>query len=233
MKVCARLAALTIAAICFPAAASAQQAPGTVYAFGGLTWVHQDGPSGESPQTYVTAPGGGTVGWLAGAGVFVTRGISAEVELASSGTMVAREPSRYGITYNEERRDRFAAVVARIHLPRVGAVRIQPIAGLVLTMPGAWSQAERHRMWLPPEEALVKDPRQEHRLERKAGLTFGCDVQIGGGRMALVPTFRIADTGVSHGYYGGGSIRNPIGAIYPGGYPRWTVKSGVAFRISL
>ena len=221
-----------VAVLCCAATALAQQGPGSIYATGGIALLHQAGPSGgESPQTYVAAPGGSTRGWLLGGGVFIASAVSVEVEFSSTGVMAARQPSRYGMTFNEERRDRFVAVVARFYLPRVAAFRVEPVAGMVITKPEAWSQTERYMYWLMPQQYLVKEPRQRHRLDTSLGLTFGCDVRIGGRHVALLPSFRLSDTGVSHGFYDGSSSRSEIAAIYPAGYPRWTVRSGVAVRV--
>lgn len=220
-----------LAMLCSGATAFAQGHPGSMYAIGGIGLSHQAGPSGESPQTYVTAPGGSTRGWLLGGGVFVASTMGVEVEVSSTGWMASRQPSRYGMTFNEERRDRFVSLAARFHLPPVARVRIEPVVGMVLTHPEAWSQTEYYMYWLTPQQLLVKGPRQQHRLDTNVGLTFGCDVRIGGRHVAFLPSFRMSDTGVSHGYYDDSSDHREIGAIYPGGYPKWTLRSGVAVRV--
>jgi hypothetical protein len=218
-------------ALCFAATASAQDRAGSVYVIGGIALLHQDGATGETPQTYVTAPGGWTRGWLVGGGVFVASPVSVEVEWSRTGVMAARQPSRYGMTFNEERRDQFVSFAARFYLPRAGAVRVEPVAGLVITRPEAWFQTEYYMYWMTPLERLVREPRQQHRLDTNVGVTLGCDVRIGSRRMALLPSFRLSDTGVSHGFYGDSSHHREIGEIYPGGYPKWTVRSGVAVRV--
>jgi hypothetical protein len=219
------------AVLCSGATAFAQERPGSVYATGGIDLSHQAGPSGESPQTYVTAPGGNTRGWFIGGGVFVASAMSVEFELSSTGVMAARQPSRYGMTFNEERRDRFVSLAARFHLPQVARFRIEPVVGMVVTNPEAWSQTEYYMYWQTPQQLLVEGPRLQHRLDTKLGLTFGCDVRIGGGHVALLPSFRMSDTGVSHGFYDDSSDHREIEAIYPGGYPKWTLRSGVAVRV--
>ena len=45
-----------------------------------------------------------------------------------------------------------------------------------------------------------------------------------------MPYFRFSDTGVSGGRYDESSDRREIGAIYPGGYPQWTIRAGAALR---
>jgi hypothetical protein len=168
---------------------------------------------------------------LIGAGVFVASPMSIEAELASTGVMTARQPSRYGMTFNEERRDRFVSLAARFHLPKGARFRVEPVVGMVVTRPQAWSQTEYYMFWLTPQQLLVKEPRQQHRLDTTVGPTFGCDVRVGGRHAALLPYFRVSDTGVSHGFYSESSDHREIGAIYPGGYPKWTLRSGVAVRV--
>jgi hypothetical protein len=219
------------ALLCVGAAAFAQDRPGSIYAIGGIGLSHQAGPSGESPQTYVAAPGGTTRGWLIGGGVFVASAMSVEGELSSTGLMAARQPSRYGMTFNEERRDRFVSLAARFYLPHGAGFRIEPVVGMVVTRPEAWSQTEYYMYWMRPEQLLVKEPRQQHRLDTNLGITFGCDVRLGGRRAALLPYFRMSDTGVSHFVYDDSSARREIGAMYPAGYPKWTLRSGVAVRV--
>ena len=217
--------------LCLGATAFAQDHPGSIYAIGGIGLSRQAGPSGTSPQTYVAAPGGRTRGWLIGGGIFVASAMSVEGEFSSTGLMAAREPSRYGMTYNEERRDRFVSLAARFYLPRGARVRVEPVVGMVVTHPEAWSQTEYYMYWLTPQQFVVKAPRQQHRLDTNVGMTFGCDVRIGGRRAALLPYFRMSDTGVSHGSYDGSSPHREIGALYPAGYPKWTLRSGVALRV--
>lgn len=209
---------------------AAAQERGALYAIGGIALMHQSGPEDGASQTYVVAPGGRTRGWLVGAGIFVARALSVEVEASSTGLMTAREPSRHGMTFNEERRDRFLAVAARVHLPLMAGVRLEPVVGLILTRPEAWSQIDDETIGLTPPR-IDRGPRMEHRLDSHTGITFGSDVRIGGRHVALLPTFRVSDTGVSHGYYAGSTDHREIEAIYPGGYPRWTVRAGAAVRV--
>ena len=51
--------------------------------------------------------------------------------------------------------------------------------------------------------------------------------------VAVVPSFRFSDTGVTSGKYDADfSSERDIGAIYPGGYPHWTYRAGVGLRIN-
>lgn len=207
------------------------QEPGSIYLTGGLVVTHQDGPSGEESQTYVTAPGGTTRGWLVGGGVFVTSAIALDVEASSTGWMDSREPSRYGMTFNEHRRDRFLAIAARLALPHDGPVRFEPVAGVVFTFPEAWGQTERYMFWLTPQQVLQVDPRQDRRLDTGTGYTVGADLRLGGRRVAVLPSFRLMRTAVSGGRYDDFSEPSDISSIYPGGYPSWTLRGGVALRV--
>lgn len=217
----------TLVIVCVATSAAAQNDPGTVYVTGGITVSTQEGPSGESSQTYMTAPGGTTKGWSIGGGVFLARPISVEVEWATTGWMRSRQPSRHGMTFNEERRDQFISLLARFHIPPAAAIRIEPVAGVVVTKPEAWGQTEFLRF---PDRIEV-GPRQEHRLDTGVGPIAGADIRLGGTRAALVPSFRVARTAVSQGYYDDFSERGDIEAIYPGGYPKWTFRAGVNLRI--
>jgi len=222
---------LGVAVLSCAASGFAQERPGSLYAIGGISLPLQGGPSGETPQTYVAAPGGVTRGWLVGGGVLIASAVSAEIEWSSTGLMMARESSRYGMTFNEERRDHFVSLAVRFSLPRTGTVRLEPVVGMVFTNPAAWSQTERYMNWLTPQQVLVKEPRIEHHLDSNIGVTFGCDARVGGRHVALLPSFRMADTGVSHGFYDNSPYDREIGTIYPGGYPRWTIRSGVGIRV--
>jgi hypothetical protein len=110
--------------------AAAQKRPGAAYLFGGVGITHQDGAEDGESQLDITAPGGTTAGWTLGGGVFLTRHVSSEGEWSWSGIMTAREPSHYGLTYIEERRDRVLGVMVRIHSQPAGAVDVEPVAGV-------------------------------------------------------------------------------------------------------
>lgn len=212
-----------------PLRAGAQEA-GSIYAFGGAGVNHQEGPTGESPSTYVTAPGGTTLGWLAGGGVFLTPYLAIDAELSRTGWMTASEPSRYGYTYNEERRDRFLTLGARFSFP-AGAVSIEPVAGVVFTKSQAWTQADRDLSQVSPFPGIEVGPRIEHLLDVGVGMMAGLDVRIGGRHVAAQPSFRLMQTAIDSGQFFDGAPPREISAIYPGGYPGWTLRGGIALRI--
>jgi hypothetical protein len=203
------------------ARAQAQERTGSSYVIAGSTFSRQEGVTGETSVTYVTAPGGTTSGWTVAAGVFVSRGLSLEGEVSSTGMMRAREPSRYGMTFNEERRDRFFGVNARFHVPLSGRVCLEPMAGFVVIRHERWSQTEYLQYWLTPQQTSIVGPRVREDLPTRTGLSAGADLRLGGEHLALVPSFRVrvADLG------------EEIVSAYPGGFPRWTISPGISARI--
>ena len=206
------------------------QHAGSPYLFAGGGISHQDGPTGNVPVTYVTAAGGTTPSWLVRGGIFVASGMSIEGELSSTGWMKSTQPSRYGMTFTEERHDRFVSVGARFSFPRGARFRIEPVAGLIVTKPEAFSQVDYYDFSVPAR-LLERGPRLEHQLDTNVGITFGCDARIGGRHVALQPYFRMSDTGVSEGRYDASSEPREISALYPGGYPKWTLRAGAALRV--
>ncbi len=202
--------------------ARAQERPGAVYVTGAVTVVHEDGLTGESSQVYVTAPGGTTRGWSVGAGVFVTDYFSVEGELASTGLMTAREPSRYFTTFNEERRDRIAAINARWHLLRSRLADLEPVVGVAFVRRYSWSRTEYDRPYLTPPRTETGE-RMENPVEVQAGVGGGVDLRLGGRHLAVLPSFRV--------YYIASEPADT--SSYPGGAPsRWIVQSGVAVRVT-
>jgi hypothetical protein len=207
--------------VCGAAGASAQERPGAVYISGGVTAAHQDGAEDGDGQIYVTAPGGTAAGWSAGGGVFVARHVSIEGEWSWSGTLTAREPSRYFVTYIEERRDRSLGALVRFHITPGAAVDIEPVAGVAVVAHDRWSTTETSRSWLPPGQDVEVGTRIQYDTVTGAAFVGGVDVRFGGGRFAVVPGFRVR--AVSRG--------EDLVAYYPGGFPRWTIGGGVSARV--
>ena len=216
------------ALVLLPSLAAAQPA-GSVYIAGGIVVPYQDGVTGEESQTYNSASGGWTIGWSAAAGIFVTPRIAIEAEWARTGEMTSTQPSRYDMTFHDRRRDQFLSFVARFPLSS-GAVRVEPVGGIVFTFPEASTQVDRQVFTGSSE--VVHEPTIVHDLDTHLGFTVGCDVRIGNARVAVVPSFRFSDTGVTSGKYGESSPEREIGALYPGGYPHWTYRAGAGLRIS-
>jgi hypothetical protein len=210
--------ALTIA---ITGSVMAQEHTAGGYAVGGIVSTRQSGPTGESPQTYDTAPGGATIGWLIGIGAFVTPVVSVEFEISSTGIMTAREPSRYGMTFNEERRDRFFSGVVRFHAPVGRIIDLEPVAGFSVARSESWSQTEYFRFWLLPQQQLVVEPRVANASVLRFGWVAGADLRIGGRHVAILPSFRWCRTG-------DGLSKQPH---YPGGFPTSMMRAGAGLSI--
>ncbi|MGC4082550.1 MAG: hypothetical protein QM736_10680 [Vicinamibacterales bacterium] len=230
-RYCERVKQTTIraclAALLLAAAASAQGQDDSGSIEGGLGFAWQDGPSGTHATTYVTAPGGRTLGWVVGASARVAPRLSVAAELSSTGMMRATEPSRYFTTYEEERRDRVLSLVLRPSIPLRRWLAIEPSAGVAVTFAGAWSRAVR----TDPLALVAPDPRIQHRLDRGVGLALGVDARLGSGRLALVPAWRLLGTGIDSGRYDDtSSDAVDIASIYPGGYPSRTLRMDVKVR---
>ena len=207
------------------APALAQEEAGTVYVMGGIAVPHQEGLTGEQSVTYVAAPGGTTVGWSVGAGVFAAPAVSIEAEVLSTGIMTAREPSRYFTTYNEERRDRFIGGNVRFHIHSGSPVHLEPVVGLALIRHDGWSTSERVVFF--PQEHLEIDPRFAKNLPESLGFTAGADLHLGGRHFAIMPSFRLMRQLV-----GGTEGDFNLTSNYPGGFPRATLSGGVLLRIA-
>jgi len=216
-----RSIATVVLTIAMAGSATAQEHAGGGYAFGGIVSIRQPGPTGEAPQTYDTAPGGATIGWLIGIGAFVTPVVSVEFEISSTGIMTAREPSRYGMTFNEERRDRFFTSAARFHVPVGRLADLEPVAGVTVVRSESWSQTEYFQFWLSPQQQRVVEPRVANAAVLRFGFVAGADLRIGGRRAAFVPSFRWCPTG------DGLSERPP----YATGFPTSTMRAGAGLRI--
>jgi hypothetical protein len=228
-----RIVVFSLLTIGAAAMAAAQSGPHRVFLEGGAAVVHQSGAVDGESVTYVTAPGGATLGWSVGGGVRVAPAASVHVELAGSGLMAAREPSRYGMTFNEERRDRFLTLGVGFPIRLATGLALAPFAGVAITFPQAWSQVDyASDVGLTPPPP---GPRITHRLDRGVGPAFGVDALVGRGRVSVVPSFRMLRTAVDTGRYDDSpeSPRVEIASIYPGGYPTWTLRTGLVLRLQL
>jgi hypothetical protein len=221
MRRIGRIGQIVTALVLATGAQAAAQGHGGAYAFGGIAGTRQDGPTGESYHTYVTAPGGAATGWLVGAGVFAAPFVSVEFEISSTGIMAAREPSRYGMTFNEERRDRFFTGAVRFHLPIGSVVDLEPVGGFTVVRGESWSQTESFMFWLTPQQQLVVEPRHANPASTRFGLVGGVDARIGRGHLAVVPSLRFFDTG-------DGAAGRPY---YPSGFPTVTLRIGAMIRV--
>lgn len=213
------------------AGAAAQDAPGDVAVDAGGALFVQAGATGTESVTYVTAPGGTTLGWAGGVVVQLPRRFAAAAELGASGVMRAVEPSRYFTTWEEERRDVTVALSIRRSFRVHRLLAVEPLVGLALVKARAWSQATS----TDPLALRVPQPRVQHDLDVGLGPVVGVDLPMGSGRLQVLPSFRLWRSAITHGRYDGApeTPRVEIGAIYPGGYPAWTTRAGVSVRIWL
>jgi hypothetical protein len=196
------------------------QPPTRVHLTFGAALPYQNGLSGQADhQTYVGAPGGWTQGWLLGAGFSVTRTMSLELEVSTTGVMGAREPSRYDTVYNLERQDRFLTLAARFRPGRPGgAVRIEPLAGVILASSRTWGEAEYYNPSNPGQLVGTGTmPRQD--LGVRPGLVAGLDLRLGSARFAVVPSLRLQAT-----------LAGGTESTYPSHFPAWTIRPGLAVR---
>lgn len=219
------------------AAATAQEHAGSVYVAAGVSFPHQAGPQGG--KSSFSAPGGNTVGWLVGGGVFVSPRVSIEGEISSTGVMTSTQSSR-GSVFDGDRCDRFISLAVKGHLPLRRAVRLEPVGGIVLIEP-ADPSILYSRYEGPLLNRLVPSVKYKVDLASSVGFLFGGDLRIGGRHLAFVPALRIAYTGVSHGVAQGcdpvrgtcgTAIDSKISSIYPSGYPKWTQRPSLSLAVN-
>ena len=91
--------------------------------------------------------------------------------------------------------------------------KIEPIAGLAVTMPQSSYQ-------VTGSDGEV-EPKVDRQMPVLVGLVMGIDARIGDERFAVVPSLKVRVTS-----------GNPD-EFDPKGYPRWTVTPGVAARVGL
>jgi hypothetical protein len=219
----ARVPTALAVSLCLAAPLCAQERAGTWYVQGGVSAVTEDGPGGETSVTYLTAPGGTTVGWLVSGGVFLGRHLSAEGEWATTGTMRAREASRYGMTFDEERRVASLIANVRVHLRPSAPFDVEPVVGAGIARHGGSSQTTYERPWLPPGQQIETTPRTDYDTVTTGVFSVGTDLRAGGSRVAVVPSVRWRWRAASE----------DLTARYPGGVPRWSFAAGVLLRVAI
>ena len=129
--------------------------------------------------------------------------------------------------------DRFVTVGVKWHLPLSKAVRVEPVGGIVVVLPGEvagghWDAEGR------PESTFTIDPYPG------LGFMFGGDVRIGGRHFAVVPSLRLVLTGEPYGPrsscypngYCSPSNSQGISQVYPSGYPSWTLRPSLSLMVS-
>jgi hypothetical protein len=217
-----RAAPLALCALALSVPLPAQERAGAWYVQAGAAVVGEDGPSTETSVTYLTAPGGTTWGWLAAGGLFLGDHVSVEGERSGTGVMDAREPSRYGMTFDAERRRMFLTGNLRVHLRPGTPVDIEPIVGAGVAWHGGNTRTEFYRPWLPPGQQVETGPRVEHDTLATACLVLGADARLGGPRVALVPSLRVRAS----------TSNDELASRYPGGVPRWSIAGGMSIGIA-
>jgi hypothetical protein len=219
------------------AADVAAQDRGAVYVNAGGSFPHQAAPGGGTKPPFA-APGGNTIGWLVGGGVFLSPKMSIEGELSSTGVMKSTQSGRDFVEV-ASRRDRFVSLGVKGHVPSRTGVRVEPVGGIVLTLPGDASMDTSQYRPTPSGPQLVSSTIGYADLARHLGFMFGADVRIGGRHLALVPGVRIAYTNVTHGtsYVRGfsGDLINlgdrDMSSIFDGGYPKWTQRATLSLNM--
>ena len=177
-----------------------------------LPW--SQGLTSDEFQIYVLPPGGLTVGWSVLGGVLVAAHASVEFEFARTGILERTEPTRYGFTYHEERRDNFFTTAVRIHTQPHRALEVEPVFGFDVVKEETWSASERVPYVGGPVE---ESPRYKSTLPAAAGFSFGADLRAGAGRTALVVAFRAHRT-----FWGGTGDFDDT--------KQWTIRPGVGLR---
>jgi hypothetical protein len=211
-----------------------------VYINAGVSFPHQAEPDPGLTRPPFSAPGGSSVGWLVGAGVFVSPRLSIEGELSRTGAMTSEQEGR-GFVEKGERRDWFVSVGLKGHVPLGSALTVEPVGGIVFVRGDVTFEGFRFQTRFSGGQAVtevVPTGNGYVELDWNPGLMFGVDVRIGGQRLAFVPGVRFAFTGVPDGStcvigFAGDPICSESGEPYlPGFYPRWTQRPSVALAVN-
>lgn len=202
---------------------AAAQVPGAVSVSAGLVTTAQSGVVDQEFQVYSGSPGGVTTSWAAGVDIALPRGLSLGIGVTPTGLMTSRQPSRYGMTFNEDRRDLFVDAFLHGHVRAARLFALEPLAGVTLAHRRHWSQTEYRQYYLLPEEQLLVEPRFEGASLTSFGAVVGLQLAIGTARFAVVPS--VTGRAVAQEKYSG---------WYPEPGPtRLSVSFGVVARVGL
>jgi hypothetical protein len=202
--------------------AAAQESTGAVYVAAGVSFADQAALQAGSPPPFA-APGGNTLGWLAGGGVFVSPRLSIDIDVSRTGVMHARQAGRHNTSEVSTRRDWFVSFGVKGHLPF--AVHIEPVAGIALVgNEGTFA-------------SFSGESRGYYPLAWNPGIAFGADVRVGGRRLAFVPGFRFVFTGVPNGTtcdigFTGEPLCRQGEPRWEWHYPRWTQGLSLALGVN-
>jgi len=163
------------------------QGPGGYVSFG-IGWHSEEGPEGQTQfAAYPALPGGTISSFIVAGGVFLTRHIGVDGEVTRTGSMWARQPSRY-FTLTEERRELLITTGVRFRRLWPGAIQLEPTAGALFVLNSGWMQME----YDPPVVTSHQvNPREPSTRDVRFGVGGGLDAVIGGKHVAAVPAFRI------------------------------------------
>jgi hypothetical protein len=163
-------------------------------------------------SNFGTAPAGATLGGALGAGVYLSTLVSVEGELGRTRLMEREQRlQNLNLITSERRRDNTISLLLRMHLPAGGHLALEPVGGLVISVPQSSYQIT--------ESNGSVDPKYQRDMPVLIGAVMGIDARVGTGRLAIVPSLRIRVTG-----------GNPQ-ELDPKGLPRWTITPGVAARV--
>jgi len=211
---------------------AAAQSPGDVYVLPGVAFPHQAelGPGSAPP---FPAPGGETVGWLVGGGMFLTSRLSIEIEASRTGTMESSHTGRHNIDQSATRRDWFLSAGLKRHFGP-SAFRIQPIAGIVL-VGDEGTYENTYRSFFANVAATVI--RGYYPTDWVPGVMLGVDFHVGSRRLALTPGFRLAFTGVPTGvdcFFDQSSNPECREGAERWSYlhPQWTRRPSIALKVA-
>lgn len=202
---------------------AAAQTPGTVSISAGVVTTSQSGVVDQEFQVYTGSPGGVTTSWAAGVDIALPRGLALGIGVTPTGLMTSRQPSRYGMTFNEDRRDLFVDAFVHGHVRAARSFALEPLAGVTVAHRRHWSQTEYRKYYLLPEEQILVGPRVEGTSLTSVGALVGLQLAIGTARFAVVPSV----TG-----------RLVVQEEYSGWYPepgptRFSASVGVVARVGL
>jgi hypothetical protein len=225
-----RCLACAIIVLAWADSTHAQQSAGDIYTTAGVAFPCQAALDPASAPPF-PAPGGMTVGWLAGGGVFLPAGFSLEGELSRTGTMTSSHDGRHYTGQSATRRDWFLSVGLKRHFDLRSTFGVEPIVGLVLvgdqgtyenTHGSAFGTENRYSGYYP--------------IDWVHGVMFGVDFRIGGRRLAFTPGLRFAFTNVPTGQdcvvlsSGGAECRDDA-ERWKYRHPRWTLRPAAALRV--
>jgi hypothetical protein len=201
--------------------AAAQESP--AYVTAGVSFPHQAALQAASPPPFA-APGGDTIGWLVGGGVFMDEHFSLEVELSRTGVMRASQAGRHDTSEVSTRRDWFLSLGLKTHFGP-SHFRVEPVAGIALVGDeGTFSSfSGESRGYFP--------------LNWVPGIMAGVDLRIGGRRVAFTPGLRFAFTAVPTGdvcVFGnaGTPLCREDAERWRYFHPRWTRRPSLALRVN-